>query len=125
MRFRFLLSDSDSSIDLCEVIGIKPIKIPPKISTLGLKKKYKLKNDTPVCIEMQPLGPVGFSVYVVQRAANCKWRYRYISFQCKDSNICQQWINVIKEALKAPGNEFNKSFVSPMISFHCALKFSF
>ena len=105
MSILIFLSDHDACLDLREVIGIKPIKIPPKNSSLprGLKKKYKLKNDTPVCIEMQPMGPVGFLVYVIQRAANYRWKYRHISFQCKDINLCQQWINVLKERLKAPG----------------------
>ncbi|XP_060571680.1 ceramide kinase-like isoform X2 [Ruditapes philippinarum] len=92
----------DTCIDLKEVIGVKPIKIPPKSSTVSLKRTHKVDENVPYCIEMQPIGPVGFSVYVVIRAGGHKWRCKQTAFQCKDSNLCQQWITMIKEALKAP-----------------------
>ena len=91
------------TVNLGDVIGVKPIKIPPKHSTLSLRKSHKVGGDVPVCIEMAPVGSLGFSIYVVARPGTGKWRYDQISFQCKDSSLCQQWISALKEALKSPG----------------------
>lgn len=104
-------SGHDACVDLHEVIGVKTTKIPPKTSTLSLRKSYKVDEHAPVCIEMQPIGPVGFSVVIISRPGGHKWRYKQVSFQCKDSNLCQQWINAIKDALKLPGMYFNFLFL--------------
>ncbi|WAR26114.1 CERK1-like protein, partial [Mya arenaria] len=82
----------DACIDLREIIGVKAIKIPTKSSTLSLRKSFKVDENAPFFIEMQPLGPLGFSVVVLSQPGNHKWRYKQVSFQCKDSNLCHQWI---------------------------------
>ncbi|XP_052778575.1 ceramide kinase-like [Mya arenaria] len=92
----------DACIDLREIIGVKAIKIPTKSSTLSLRKSFKVDENAPFFIEMQPLGPLGFSVVVLSQPGNHKWRYKQVSFQCKDSNLCHQWITAVKEALKNP-----------------------
>lgn len=104
--YNVFFTGHDACLDLKEVVGVKPIKIPPKSSTVSLRKACKVDENVPFCIEMQPIGPVGFSVYVITRPGGHKWRCKQISFQCKDSNLCQQWITMIKEALRVPGNSW-------------------
>ena len=93
-QLHFYSLGHDACVDLHEVVGVKAIKIPPKTSTLNLRTTY---------IEMQPIGPIGFSVVTISRPGGHKWKYKQISFQCKDSHLCQQWIHAIKEALRDPG----------------------
>ncbi|KAL4226177.1 hypothetical protein ACF0H5_014163 [Mactra antiquata] len=115
----------DACLDLREVVGVKAIKIPPKTSTVSLGKQYKVDDNAPFCIEMQPLGPVGFSVFFISRPGNYKWKCKQVSFQCKDSNLCLQWITAINDALKEP--EFKRPrklivFVNPFSGKKKAVK---
>ncbi|KAH3876609.1 hypothetical protein DPMN_000456 [Dreissena polymorpha] len=95
------LSGHEASLDLREVVGVKAVKIPAKSSTLSFGKNAKVDENVPYCIEMQPIGPLGFSVVIITRPGNHRWRCKQVSFQCKDSSLCHQWITAIKEALKS------------------------
>jgi len=121
LNYFYFILDHDACINLQEIVGVKAIKIPTKSSSLSLRKSYKVDENVPFCIEMQPLGPIGFSVVVVSRPGQHKWRYKQISFQCKDSSLCQQWIMAIKDALKNPGMHSQTQQIILIICSICIL----
>jgi hypothetical protein len=56
-------------------------------------------------VEMQPVNPTSFDVYIVKRVAKHRWRYRILTFVCKESATCSQWIDTIRNELYAHGND--------------------
>jgi hypothetical protein len=54
-------------------------------------------------LEMVSLTPNAFTIWVVRRCKNHRWRERNIVFQSKDTSVIQQWVDTLHEALAKPG----------------------
>ncbi|KAK3592499.1 hypothetical protein CHS0354_026620 [Potamilus streckersoni] len=102
--------------DMREVIGVHPVK-PPSKPSRGFKKSYNSKHDSPMFIELHPIGPLAFAVSMVTNTSKPRWRCKMINFLCTDTYLCQQWIDKIKEVLAIPA--FNRPrrllvFINPL-----------
>lgn len=75
---------------------VSPFKSAKKNSSTPLK-------ESPIYIELQPLHPVSFSVHVVKRCPNHKWKKKKVTFFCQGENLCRTWVEKIEEALSNPG----------------------
>ncbi|KAK7476498.1 hypothetical protein BaRGS_00032246 [Batillaria attramentaria] len=82
-------------IPLDEVIAVQPHKPSPG------KDKFKFRDGGAVykAIEMQPLNPTSFIIYVVKRVPKHKWRHKMLTFSCKEHQSCSQWIDKIRDVL--------------------------
>ena len=88
---------------LDELITVCPEKSLSHSSTpKSAKKKLAQPNhDTHLYVEMQPIHPVSFSVYVLKRTTNYKWRKKKVTFFCGSGNerLCEVWVSKIKAAI--------------------------
>ena len=80
---------------------------PPKSSHKSASTPLK---DSPIYIELQPLHPVSFSVHIVKRCPNHKWKKKKVTFFCQGENLCRTWVEKIEAALSSPGKS-NKSVI--------------
>ena len=100
-----------------ELITVCPEKSLSHSSTpKSAKKKLAQPNhETHLYVEMQPIHPVSFSVYMLKRTTNYKWRKKKVTFFCGSGNerLCEVWVSKIKAAIS------DKSKLTLDLRFSC------
>lgn len=92
-------------VPLQEIIAVNLERSLGKVSPFKSAKKNSSTplKESPIYIELQPLHPVSFSIHVVKRCPNHKWKKKKVTFFCQGENLCRTWVEKIEEALSNPG----------------------
>ncbi|KAK3101904.1 hypothetical protein FSP39_007228 [Pinctada imbricata] len=114
----FIANKACRQIPLEELIAVCPEKSlnHSNTPTSARRKLGSPKHDTPLYIEMEPMHPVAFSIYVLNKTPNHKWRKKKVTFFCGEEKLCDTWVVKIKETLS--DKRFNRPrsllvFVNP------------
>lgn len=105
-------------VPLQEIIAVNLERSLGKVSPFKSAKKNSSTplKESPIYIELQPLHPVSFSVHVVKRCPNHKWKKKKVTFFCQGENLCRTWVEKIEEALSNPALKRPRSllvFINP------------
>jgi hypothetical protein len=94
-------------VPLREVIAVNVERSLNKVSSPKRNQKTKTVStplkEAPIYIELQPIHAVSFSVHIIKRCPNHKWKKRKVTFFCQGENLCRTWVEKLEEALSNPG----------------------
>ncbi|XP_070192354.1 ceramide kinase-like isoform X2 [Littorina saxatilis] len=102
----------------CQVIPLEEvIAVQPHTANIA-KDKFKMRNGGALyqAVELQPMHPTLFDVYIIKRAPKHRWRQKMLTFACKDHVTCSQWVEKIRDEIFAPGGKRPRQllvFVNP------------
>lgn len=89
--------EKENGISLREIIAVRAEKQAMRESRENKGSQMHL------CIEMRPIHPYSFTIYCIRRQHKHKWRERKVTFSCRDSHLCQEWVERLKTSLSRKG----------------------